>query len=56
MVREGWVVVVVRGGGFVEPGLGRWLGALRAAYDDRARDPGRRYARGEGAGRHPRRG
>lgn len=56
MVREGWVFVVVRGGGFVEPGLSRWLGELRAAYDDRARDPGRRYARGEGAGRHPRRG
>jgi len=56
MVREGWVFVIVRGGGFVEPALSVWVGELRAAYDDRSREPCRRYARGEGAGRHPRRG
>ncbi len=56
MVRDGWVVVIVRAGGFVGAGLERWVGELRAAYDDRAPDPRRRWARGEGAGRHPRRG
>ncbi len=56
MVRDGWLFVLVRGGGFVQPGLGRWTGALQAAYQERAGDSGRRWARGEGAGRHPRRG
>ncbi len=54
MVREGWVFVIVRAGGFVGAGLEHWVGELRAAYDDRARDPRRRWARGDDAGRHPR--
>ncbi len=53
--REGWLTVVVRAGGFVEPGLSRWVGELRAAYEARAGEDRRRWARGEGSGRHPRR-
>ncbi len=56
LVRDGWAVVVVRAGDFGEPGLSRWLGELRTAYAERTPPLQRRYARGEGAGRHRRTG
>ncbi len=56
LVKDGWAVVVVRGGDFGEPGLSRWLGELRTAYAERTPPQQRRYARGEGAGRHRRTG
>lgn len=56
LVRGGWTFVIVRTGGFVEPGLSRWIGELRAAYEHDARPDKRRWARGKSAGRHgPRR-
>ena len=51
----GWAVVIVRAGDFTGTGLERWIGDLRSAFAERGATGKRRWARGEGAGRHRRR-